>query len=72
MSEETNSLLDTSNIDDDLNDDERSTFMVRLKYQDLLSIKLRAVIEFYDIYLMFIILVVYILFIFIYRWMVWC
>lgn len=56
MSEETNSLLDTTiDIDDDLNDDERSTFMNRLKILGLAkSIKLWAVIEFfYDIYLMF-------------------
>lgn len=56
MSEENISLLDTSiDVDDDLNEDDRNTFMNRVKILGLAkSIKLWAVIEFiYDIYLTF-------------------
>ena len=54
MSEESISLLETSiDVDDDLNEDDRNTFMNRVKILGLAkSIKLWAVIEFiYDIYL---------------------
>ena len=56
MSEESISLLETSiDVDDDLNEDDRNTFMNRVKILGLAkSIKLWAVIEFiYDIYLTF-------------------